>query len=217
MSMTHAEAYRLLGLLPGASQEEIKKAIRRGRAENHPDRDPSPEARARFQQFNEAEQLLVGEDAADRETADLASLIKGKFDWIVDQAVTILRQNRKAYLDWLETPNRNNNAQPVGPMTLSQITGVLLNQTKAEIQKVQNQLAAIRATIALDHQLEKSLAAEPDSSLSQQARACLKAKLDTSLLAQEAGEKMLVVWQSVEQLIAEHHNMAHPPQLMRRA
>ncbi|MDQ7088162.1 MAG: DnaJ domain-containing protein, partial [Acidobacteriota bacterium] len=56
--MTYKDYYAILGVDRGASAEEIKKAYRRLARELHPDVNPSPEAQARFQEINEAHEVL---------------------------------------------------------------------------------------------------------------------------------------------------------------
>lgn len=50
--------FDILGLPTSATPEEIKKAYRRLAKEYHPDRNPSPDAAARFIQINEAYEFL---------------------------------------------------------------------------------------------------------------------------------------------------------------
>jgi molecular chaperone DnaJ len=55
------EYYRTLGLPSGASQSEIKKAFRRLAMQYHPDRNPAPDAAAKFHDINIAYEILIGE------------------------------------------------------------------------------------------------------------------------------------------------------------
>ena len=55
--MSPDEAYKLLGLSPKASDQEIKEAHRRLMREHHPDRGGSGELAARL---NEARDVLLG-------------------------------------------------------------------------------------------------------------------------------------------------------------
>ncbi len=50
--------YKILGLTPGATDEEIKSAGRKLLAKNHPDVNPSPEAKERYIQIKEAYETL---------------------------------------------------------------------------------------------------------------------------------------------------------------
>jgi len=50
--------YDVLGVPRNASADEIKKAFRRLAMQYHPDRNPSPEAEARFKEINEANEVL---------------------------------------------------------------------------------------------------------------------------------------------------------------
>jgi molecular chaperone DnaJ len=53
-----SEFYDLLGVPRDASEAEIKKAYRRLAMEYHPDRNPAPEAEARFKEITEAYEVL---------------------------------------------------------------------------------------------------------------------------------------------------------------
>ncbi|HET9134653.1 MAG TPA: molecular chaperone DnaJ [Gemmatimonadales bacterium] len=53
-----SEYYELLGVARGADEAEIKKAYRKLAMEYHPDRNPSPEAEAKFKEISEAYQVL---------------------------------------------------------------------------------------------------------------------------------------------------------------
>jgi hypothetical protein len=50
--------YQILGIKPGASKEDIKKAYRKKAFENHPDRNDSPTAKADFININNAFRAL---------------------------------------------------------------------------------------------------------------------------------------------------------------
>lgn len=56
--------YDLLGVKPGASQEEIKKAWKKKALEWHPDRNKSEEAGTKIQEINEAYEILSGKKQA---------------------------------------------------------------------------------------------------------------------------------------------------------
>jgi molecular chaperone DnaJ len=53
-----SEFYTLLGISRDASEADIKKAYRKLAMEFHPDRNPSPEAEARFKEITEAYEVL---------------------------------------------------------------------------------------------------------------------------------------------------------------
>ncbi len=53
-----SEYYDLLGVARGASEAEIKKAYRKLAMDLHPDRNPAPDAEARFKELTEAYEVL---------------------------------------------------------------------------------------------------------------------------------------------------------------
>ncbi|MEZ5070179.1 MAG: J domain-containing protein [Bacteroidales bacterium] len=57
--VTARDHYRMLGLLPGASESEIKAAYRKLAFKFHPDRNLDPEAAVRFRQINESYEFLL--------------------------------------------------------------------------------------------------------------------------------------------------------------
>jgi molecular chaperone DnaJ len=63
-----SEFYALLGVSREASEAEIKKAYRKLAMEYHPDRNPSPDAEARFKEITEAYEVL--RDPEKRSTYD---------------------------------------------------------------------------------------------------------------------------------------------------
>jgi DnaJ-class molecular chaperone len=54
--------YGLLGVAPDASADIIKSAYRRKAAQFHPDRNPAPEAAAKFREVQEAYESLTDAD-----------------------------------------------------------------------------------------------------------------------------------------------------------
>ena len=53
-----SDFYVLLGISREASEAEVKKAYRKLAMELHPDRNPSPQAEARFKEITEAYEVL---------------------------------------------------------------------------------------------------------------------------------------------------------------
>ena len=53
------DPYAVLGLTPGASGKQVKAAYRRLAMRYHPDRNPTPAAREKFQQVREAYEYLL--------------------------------------------------------------------------------------------------------------------------------------------------------------
>lgn len=54
--------YARLGVSPGASADLIKAAYRKKAAQYHPDKNPSPDAGARFREVQEAYEVLSDAD-----------------------------------------------------------------------------------------------------------------------------------------------------------
>jgi len=77
--MAAPDHYALLGVTPDAPVEEIKRAFRRLAREWHPDVSSHPDAAARFQQLNEAHEVLI--DRARRAEYDLGRLPPLDGDW----------------------------------------------------------------------------------------------------------------------------------------
>jgi len=65
---TMKDYYGLLGVAPDATAETIKSAYRKKAAQFHPDRNPAPDAAAKFRAVQEAYELLA--DAARRKSYD---------------------------------------------------------------------------------------------------------------------------------------------------
>lgn len=56
------DPYEILGISPTADAEAIKTAYRKAARLHHPDRNPSPNAAARFQEIQAAYELLSDEN-----------------------------------------------------------------------------------------------------------------------------------------------------------
>lgn len=63
--MIRKNYYKILGLKPGASEEEIKKAFRRLSKKYHPDINKSPDAEDKFKEINEAYRALTNNKLGD--------------------------------------------------------------------------------------------------------------------------------------------------------
>ena len=62
MSDGERSHYDVLGVVPNASQDDIKRAYRRLAKAYHPDVNRDPDADARFKEINEANQILSAPD-----------------------------------------------------------------------------------------------------------------------------------------------------------
>ncbi len=66
MATTRRDYYEILGVLRGASKEEIRRAFRRLARRHHPDVNRSPEAERAFKEVNEAYEVLSDPDKRQR-------------------------------------------------------------------------------------------------------------------------------------------------------
>jgi len=75
------EAYEYLGLEPGASDDDIKKAFRKFAVEYHPDRNKEAGAEEKFKKINEAHQILTGKQKSDDERGAVGFGPQSPFDF----------------------------------------------------------------------------------------------------------------------------------------
>jgi curved DNA-binding protein CbpA len=61
-STASPDPYDVLGVASSASAADIRQAFRRKAAQYHPDRNPAPDAAARFREAQEAYELLADEE-----------------------------------------------------------------------------------------------------------------------------------------------------------
>ena len=83
--------YGLLGVAPDAPAESIKSAYRRKAAQYHPDRNPAPDAAAKFREVQEAYELLT--DAERRKAYD-----ETRRSSLLDDPLAVARELWTAYL-----------------------------------------------------------------------------------------------------------------------
>lgn len=89
--MSQKDHYAILGLASSASLSDIKKAFRQLAAQYHPDRNPSPEAPARFRSVQQAYDVLSDADA--REAYD-----RNRQRNLLDDPLAVARQIWRAHL-----------------------------------------------------------------------------------------------------------------------
>jgi curved DNA-binding protein CbpA len=88
--------YGLLGLSPDASADIIKSAYRRKAAQFHPDRNPAPEAAAKFREVQEAYELLTDNDR--RKAYD-----ETRRTSLVDDPLAVAREIWSSYMGSIRT------------------------------------------------------------------------------------------------------------------
>jgi DnaJ-class molecular chaperone len=96
-TMTHQQARDVIGVLPGASSEEIGKAYRRLMLKYHPDLNPSPEAQTKAVELNVARDVLLHPERQ----GPVADFIRSQED--IQQGINDIldREQRKADA-WVE-------------------------------------------------------------------------------------------------------------------
>jgi len=76
--------YAILGVARNAELKEIRRAFRKLAQDMHPDRNPSPDAKARFQELGEAYKILKSEDMRNdydaRIIAEYCEALVGSFE-----------------------------------------------------------------------------------------------------------------------------------------
>lgn len=83
--------YGLLGVAPDATADSIKSAYRRKAAQYHPDRNPAPDAAAKFREVQEAYELLT--DMERRKAYD-----ETRRSSLLDDPLAVARELWSAYL-----------------------------------------------------------------------------------------------------------------------
>jgi hypothetical protein len=103
--MTRAQCYQLLGLRPGASEEEIRRHYKRMALKVHPDINPDPKANEQFIQLTKAVEILLSppkpttpqERRAQRATPETEAEKKRRMDEARQRYEQ--QKNRKRYED----------------------------------------------------------------------------------------------------------------------
>ncbi|MEJ1380798.1 MAG: DnaJ domain-containing protein [Candidatus Sedimenticola sp. (ex Thyasira tokunagai)] len=65
--------YSILGVMKNASLKEIRKKFRKSAQDMHPDRNPSPEATAKFKELGEAYRILKSDKKRNDYDAEIIS------------------------------------------------------------------------------------------------------------------------------------------------
>lgn len=73
--------YKILGIAPDATQEEIKKAYRVKSMRWHPDKNPGMDTTAQMQDINEAYNILKDPVTRARYDAEYARFNSTRFEW----------------------------------------------------------------------------------------------------------------------------------------
>jgi len=87
--------YGLLGVAPDATAEIIKAAYRRKAAQFHPDRNPEPDAAAKFRAVQEAYEVLAD---ADRRKAHDETRRRS----LIDDPLVVAREIWSGYLEKIQ-------------------------------------------------------------------------------------------------------------------
>jgi DnaJ-class molecular chaperone len=115
--LSKAAAYAALDLDPGASPEDIRRAYRRAALQCHPDKDPRPEARARFDAVSAAYRVLTGPHDAAHDAQDTDDAAQNTALWAKTQAA--LDDLAAAWLAWLLTELQRARQTPAPPVRLT--------------------------------------------------------------------------------------------------
>jgi hypothetical protein len=83
------ESYKILGLTPGASEKQIKGAYRKLALRYHPDRNPSREAKQKFEEATEAYHLLM--DIKEQPPGESSS----REEWVASEVVRRERERMR--------------------------------------------------------------------------------------------------------------------------
>ncbi len=101
--------YRILGLSPGSTKKQIKSAYRKLALKYHPDRNPSPAARQKFQEITEAYDKLLDypgagiEDATSYDEQVAAEILRRERE-LMKQRARAQREKKKQQDEYFNRP-----------------------------------------------------------------------------------------------------------------
>ncbi|MFN3405445.1 MAG: DnaJ domain-containing protein [Cytophagaceae bacterium] len=105
--------YKLLGVPQNASSDEIKRAFRRKAKELHPDVNPSPDAKLKFQQLTKAYETLTDRNKRylyDQQFYTYHDPMSAYNRWVNMQKEMAEREERRRYQEFMENRERLRNS-----------------------------------------------------------------------------------------------------------